>query len=46
MTVSEIIMSPEMTPLLLEAQKRGCKISLGKAMLMNQVKRLEKLLGL
>lgn len=46
MTVSEIIMSPEMTPLLLEAQKRGCKISLGKAMLMNQVKRLEKLLQL
>ena len=46
MTVSEIIMSPEMTPLLLEGQKRGCKISLGKSMLINQVKRLEKLLGL
>lgn len=46
MTVSEIIMAPEMTPLLLAAQQRGCKISLGKTMLMNQVKRLEKLLGL
>lgn len=46
MTVSEIIMSPEMTPILLEAQKRGCRISLGKAMLVNQVKRLEELLRL
>ncbi|HEV8389121.1 MAG TPA: shikimate dehydrogenase [Dongiaceae bacterium] len=46
MTVSEIIMAPEMTPLLLEAQKRGCKISLGKTMLEHQVKRLEALLGL
>lgn len=46
MTVSEIIMSPEMTPLLLAAQKRGCKISLGKSMLINQVKRLEALLRL
>jgi shikimate dehydrogenase len=46
MSVSEIIMSPEMTPLLLAAQQRGCKISLGKSMLMNQVKRLEKLLRL
>ncbi len=46
MTVSEIIMVPEMTPILLEAQKRGCRISLGKSMLANQVKRLEKLLGL
>ncbi|HWA48097.1 MAG TPA: shikimate dehydrogenase [Dongiaceae bacterium] len=46
MSVSEIIMAPEMTPLLLAAQQRGCKISLGKTMLMNQVKRLEKLLGL
>ena len=46
MTVSEIIMSPEMTPLLLAAQKRGCKISLGKSMLINQAKRLEALLRL
>jgi shikimate dehydrogenase len=46
MSVSEIIMSPEMTPLLLEAQKRGCKISLGKSMLEHQVKRLESLLDL
>lgn len=46
MTVSEIIMSPEMTPLLLEAQKRGCRISLGKTMLEHQVRRLETLLAL
>lgn len=46
MTVSEIIMSPEMTPLLLQAQKRGCRISLGKSMLEHQVKRLERLLAL
>jgi shikimate dehydrogenase len=46
MTVSEIIMSPEMTPLLLAADQRGCTISLGKSMLINQVKRLEKLLQL
>lgn len=46
MTVSEIIMSPEMTPLLLEAQRRGCRISLGKTMLEHQVRRLETLLAL
>jgi shikimate dehydrogenase len=46
MTVSEIIMSPEMTPLLVAAQQRGCRISLGKTMLANQVKRLEALLKL
>ncbi len=46
MTVSEIVMSPEMTPLLLEAQRRGCRISLGKTMLEHQVRRLETLLAL
>jgi shikimate dehydrogenase len=46
MTVSEIIMSPELTPLLLEAQRRGCRISLGKSMLEHQVRRLEALLAL
>jgi shikimate dehydrogenase len=46
MTVSEIIMSPELTPLLLEAQRCGCRISLGKSMLENQVRRLEALLAL
>ena len=46
MSVSEIIMSPEMTPLLQAAQARGCRISLGRSMLENQVKRLEHLLGL
>ena len=46
MTVSEIIMSPELTLLLVEAQRRGCRISLGKSMLENQVRRLEALLAL
>lgn len=46
MSVSEIIMSPEMTPLLLTAQAKGCTISLGKSMLENQVRRLEQLLAL
>jgi len=45
-SVSEIIMSPEMTPLLPAAQQRGCRISLGKGMLEHQVKRLESLLRL
>jgi shikimate dehydrogenase len=44
MTVSEIIMSPEMTPLLLAAQQRGCRVSLGRSMLEHQVRRLEALL--
>jgi shikimate dehydrogenase len=46
MTVSEIVMSPELTPLLLAAQSRGCRISLGKTMLEHQVRRLETLLSL
>jgi shikimate dehydrogenase len=46
MSVSEIIMSPEITPLLQAAQTAGCRISLGRSMLENQVKRLEHLLGL
>ncbi|HET9396313.1 MAG TPA: hypothetical protein VFO36_09675, partial [Nitrospiraceae bacterium] len=46
MSVSEIIMSPEMTPLLQAAQAAGCRISLGRSMLENQVRRLEDLLGL
>ena len=46
MSISEIIMSPELTPLLLAGQQRGCRISLGKSMLENQVKRLEALLRL
>ena len=45
-TVSEIIMSPEITPLLQQAQAAGCRISLGKSMLEHQVKRLERLLNL
>ena len=46
MSVSEIIMSPETTPLLHAAQAKGCKVSFGKTMLENQVKRLEQLLRL
>lgn len=46
MSVSEIIMSPETTPLLHAAQAKGCKVSFGKTMLENQVKRLEHLLCL
>ncbi len=45
-SVSEIIMSPEMTQLLRAAQAKGCRISLGKSMLDNQAKRLEHLLRL
>jgi shikimate dehydrogenase len=45
-TVAEIIMRPEMTPLLLEAQRRGCRIALGKPMLDEQYKLVKKLLGL
>jgi shikimate dehydrogenase len=46
MSVSEIIMSPETTSLLHAAQAKGCKVSFGKTMLENQVKRLQILLGL
>lgn len=42
MAVAEIIMTPELTPLLLAAQKRGCKISLGKHMLEAQVQRVRE----
>jgi hypothetical protein len=35
-----------MTPLLQAAEANCCRISLGKSMLENQVKRLEHLLGL
>lgn len=45
-SVSEIIMSPETTPLLQAALARGCRVSFGKSMLENQVKRLGKLLAL
>lgn len=41
MAVAEIIMTPAMTPLLLEAEKRGCKIGLGRFMLEEQVRRVQ-----
>ncbi len=40
MAVVEIIMTPAMTPLLVEAEKRGCRIGLGRFMLEEQVRRL------
>jgi shikimate dehydrogenase len=42
--VAEIIMTPEITPLLAAAQARGCRISLGKSMLDEQYKLLKALL--
>ena len=45
-SVSEIIMSPEITPLLQAAQAKGCRINPGRSMLENQVRRLEHLLDL
>jgi shikimate dehydrogenase len=45
-SVAEIIMSPEMTPLLLAAQARGCRIGLGKFMLAEQYKLVKDLLRL
>lgn len=41
MAVVEIIISPAMTPLLIEAEKRGCTIGLGRFMLEEQVRRLQ-----
>lgn len=46
MSVSEIIMSPETTPLLAAALAKGCTVSFGKSMLENQVRRLAQLLQL
>jgi shikimate dehydrogenase len=46
MAVAEIIMTPEFTPLLLAAQQRGCKISLGKHMLEEQVRRVKEFFAL
>ncbi len=44
--VAEIIMSPEMTPLLMAAQSRGCRIGLGKYMLQEQYKLVKMLLNM
>lgn len=46
MAVAEIIMSPEMTPLLIAAQKLGCRLGFGKYMLEAQVKRVQQFFGL
>jgi shikimate dehydrogenase len=40
MAVVEIIMSPAMTPLLVEAERRGCRIGPGRFMLEEQVRRV------
>lgn len=42
MAVVEIIMTPVMTPILVEAEKRGCRIGLGRFMLEEQVRRLQE----
>ncbi len=45
-TVVEIIMKPEMTPILIEAQKRGCAVHLGRHMLDHQVRLMADFLRL
>jgi shikimate dehydrogenase len=42
MAVAEIIMTPELTPILQAALARGCRISLGKHMLEEQVRRVQR----
>jgi shikimate dehydrogenase len=44
--VADIIMHPEHTPLLVEAQSRGCRIAPGRFMLIEQFKMVKELLGL
>lgn len=46
MAVADIIMSPAMTPLLIEAEKRGCKLGLGRFMLEEQVRRVQEFFAL
>jgi len=46
MLVAEVIMKPEMTPLLTAAQTKGCTLHLGRHMLEQQVKLLFAFLGL
>jgi len=46
MLVAEVIMKPEMTPLLTAAQTKGCGVHLGRHMLEQQVKLLFAFLGL
>ncbi|WP_018182917.1 shikimate dehydrogenase family protein [Kaistia granuli] len=46
MIVAEVIMVPEMTPLLQAAQDRGCRIHLGKPMLDQQLELMADFFGL
>jgi shikimate dehydrogenase len=46
MTVAEIIMQPEMTPLLAAARARGCRIQPGLPMLTGQVEAMVRFLGI
>jgi len=46
MAVADIIMTPAMTPLLTAADKRGCKIGLGRFMLEAQVQRVQEFFAL
>ncbi len=45
MTVAEIIMKPERTPLLLAAERRGCRVHLGRHMLDCQVELMARFMG-
>jgi shikimate dehydrogenase len=46
MSVSEIILAPEITPLVEAARSKGCRVSLGSTMLAHQLDRLVRFLEL
>lgn len=46
MIVAEVIMEPEITPLLAAAREKGCRIHLGKPMLDHQIELMADYLGL
>jgi shikimate dehydrogenase len=45
MTVAEIIMQPELTPLLAAARARGCRIHFGRPMLDCQIELMASFMG-
>jgi shikimate dehydrogenase len=45
MTVAEVIMKPEMTPLLAAARERGCRLHFGKPMLDCQLELMASFMG-
>ncbi|NUB23598.1 shikimate dehydrogenase family protein [Azospirillum brasilense] len=46
MVVAEVIMEPEMTPLLIAAQEAGCRVHLGRHMLDHQLQLMADFMGL